>query len=244
MKTLKKLLIVVFCMGLCFACSEPDVLLDDTPELQKAKNAKQKSGKTKVIPSTAADALTKAQEDWQNINEALQNAGSGEVVQLAKGLFYLHKSIVRWDFNGTLKGSGMNETTIQTAPGMDFDIENCPPINWSFEDNGGNGGAFMLCFAHDYFENERTVSVSNLSIIVDEPTPVRPNKNRNSLHAIMVINVDLDNERDKPVDLNVSYKNLSVTGEKDPKYLYEGYIFCFICVWVLKRYIRSKKCIC
>ena len=39
--------------------------------------------------------------------EALQNAGSGEVVQLAEGLFYLHQSIIRWDFNGILKGSGI-----------------------------------------------------------------------------------------------------------------------------------------
>ena len=80
MKSLKKLSIVLFSMLLIFACSESDVFLDDTPELQKAKNAKQKSGKTKVIPSTATDALTKALEDWQNIDEALQNASSGEVV--------------------------------------------------------------------------------------------------------------------------------------------------------------------
>lgn len=222
MKNFKKLLIAIFCIGLCFACSEPDVLLDDTPAMLKAGKAKQKAGKIKVIPSTEIDALTKAQEDWRNINEALQNAGPGEVVHLAAGTFYLQKSIVCWNFNGTLKGSGMGNTIIRSAPGMIFDISDCPPVNWSFEDNSG---AFMLCFAHNYFENERTVNVSDLSIIVDEPTPVRPKKNKqiNSLHAIMVINVDLDNERDKPVDLNVSYKNLSVTGEKDPKYLYEGY---------------------
>jgi len=215
MKTLSKVFFIALSFCIIMSCSKTDEFLDDSPQMLK-------SVKIEVMPSTATDALIKAEEDWQNINDALQNAGSGETVQLAEGLFYLHKSIIRWDFNGTLKGSGMGETIIRTAPGMIFDISGCPPVNWSFEENGG---AFMLCFAYDYFENERTVSVSDLSIIVDEPTPVRPKQNReiNSLHAIMVINVELDNERDKPVNLNVSYKNLSITGEKDPKYLYDEY---------------------
>ena len=227
MKTLKKLLIVVFCMGLCFACSESDVFLDDTPELEKAKNAKQKSGKTKVIPSTATDALTKAQEDWQNINEALQNAGSGEVVQLAEGLFYLHKSIVRWDFNGTLKGSGMNETIIQTAPGMEFDRTDSPPINWKLE---SNDGGFMFCFPHQYNTEIRTVTVSDLSIRVDErSTPYIRWKGGskemefNSLQAINVHYENLDNDMENPIHLNVIYKNITVKGEKDEKYNYNDF---------------------
>ncbi len=215
MKTFVRIFFLMTVISLVAGCSKTDELFEDTqPELKKAK--------MKVMPSTATDALVKAEEDWNSIKNALQSAGPGDVVQLGEGLFYLHKSIVCWDFNGTLRGSGMGNTIIRTAPGMIFDISGCPPVNWSFEDSGG---AFMLCFAHDYFENERTVSVSDLSIIVDEPTPVRlkQDKEINSIHAIMVINVDLDNERDKPVNLNVSYKNLSITGEKDPKYLYDGY---------------------
>jgi hypothetical protein len=215
MKTLLKIFFLMAVISLVAGCNKTDEFFEDTQvELKKAK--------IKVMPSTATDVLVKAEEDWNSINDALQGAGSGDVVQLGEGLFYLHKSIVVWNFNGTLKGAGMGNTIIRTAPGMIFDISGCPPVNWSFEDNGG---AFMLCFAHDYFENERTVSVSDLSIIVDEPTTVRPKQDKeiNSIHAIMVINVDLDNERDKPVNLNVSYKNLSITGEKDPKYLYDGY---------------------
>ncbi|MBE0680172.1 MAG: right-handed parallel beta-helix repeat-containing protein [Bacteroidales bacterium] len=215
MRTHVKIFFLMAVISLVAGCSKTDEFFEDTQvELKKAK--------MKVMPSTAIDVLVKAEEDWHNINDALQSAGSGDVVQLGEGLFYLHKSIIRWDFNGTFRGSGMGNTIIRTAPGMIFDISGCPPVNWSFEDNGG---AFMLCFAHDYFENERTVSVSDLSIIVDEPTPVRPKQDKeiNSIHAIMVMNVDLDNERDKPVNLNVSYKNLSITGEKDPKYLYDGY---------------------
>ncbi len=228
MKTLKKLLIVVFCIGLCFACSEPDVFVDDTPAMLKAKNAKQKAGKIKVIPSAATNALIKAHEDWQNINEALQNAGSGEVVQLAEGLFYLHQSIIRWDFNGTLKGSGMNETTIQTVPGELFDVSECPPLNFTFKNTDG---FYMFCFAHHYNQEMRTVSVSDLTIIVDEPTtpyyqykPGEPPEEGNSIQALHVQYENLDNDLDNPVNLNVIYKNIVVIGEEDKgKYLNQGY---------------------
>ena len=101
--------IIFLVLMVCTTCTKDEALL--TPD---GENSLLKAAKTKVMPSTATDVLTKAEEDWQNINDALQNAGSGEVVQLAEGLFYLHKSIIRWDFNGTLKGSGMDKTTIQT----------------------------------------------------------------------------------------------------------------------------------
>lgn len=215
MKTLVKLFFFLACLGLVAACSEPDEVMADSPEMLK-------SAILKVKPCSSSNVLTKAETDWQNINEALQNAKPGQTVQLAAGTFYLHKSIVRWGFDATLKGAGVGETIIRTAPDMIFNIDECPPVNWSFENNSG---AFMLCFAHDYFEGERTVNVSNLSIIVDEPTPVRPkgNKEINSMHAIMTIYNGLDNDRETPVDLNVSYKNLSVKGEYDEKYLYEKY---------------------
>jgi len=216
MKKFVKLLFLVAAISLVAGCNKTDEFFEDTqPELKKAK--------LKVMPSTSTDVLVKAEEDWNNINDALQNAGSGDVVQLGEGLFYLHKSIIRWDFNGTLRGSGMGKTIIRTAPNMTFNIDECPPVNWSFEDNSG---AFLLCFAHNYFENKRTVSVSDLSVVVDEPTPTRPKGNGeiNSMHAIMVMYTNLDNKRDKPVNLNISYKNISVKGKQDfNKYKYKGY---------------------
>ena len=219
MKVLIKFLFVVACIALIAGCEKPDEFYpeEDFAELKGAK--------IKVQPSNETNVLDKAHEDWARINEALQNAKPGQTVQLAAGTFYLHKSIVCWNFNGTLKGAGEGKTIIRTAPGEIFNIEDCPPINWSF---GLSNGAFMLCFAHDYFEDERTVSVSDLSIIVDEPTPVflkniTSGREMNSIHAIMVMYTGFDNDRENPVDLNVSYKNLSVKGEYDEKYLYEDY---------------------
>lgn len=222
MKTLKTLLIIIFCISICFSCSEEsDEFFEETPpEL--------KSAKIKVYPSTNPIAIEKAEEDWNNINTALQSAGPGDVVQLAEGLFYLHKSIVRWDFNGTLKGAGVGKTTIQTIPGELFDVSDCPPLIWSFEEHDG---FFMLCFAHHYFEGERTVTVSDLSVIVDQPTtPYYKNKTSpnpiraNWLQAVHVQYENLDNDLANPVNLNVNYKNLSVTGEYDPgKYWNDGY---------------------
>jgi len=202
-------------------CSKTDEFFEDSqPELKKAK--------TIVMPSAATDVLVKAEEDWNNINEALQNAGSGEVVQLGEGLFYLHKSIIRWDFNGTLSGSGMNETIIQTVPGELFDVSECPPMEWSLE---SNDGSHMFSFPHKYNNEVRTVTVSDLSILINEPATLHYNKKNtpnesesNSMHAINVHYENLDNDMANPIHLNVVYKNLSVTGEKDAdKYLDQGY---------------------
>lgn len=221
MKTLLKLMFFVACMGVLLGCEkEKDMFVgEDTFELKAAK--------IKVQPSSKTNAREKAMEDWQNINQALEDAEKGAVVQLGEGTFYLHKSIVCWDFNGTFKGSGMKETTIQTAPGELFDVSECPPVVWTFEKNDG---AFMFCFPHNNFEDERTTTVSDLSIIVDEPTtPFYRWKETesitefNSLHAIMVMNVNTDMDRENPVNMNVVYKNLSVEGEYDAKYLYANY---------------------
>lgn len=219
MKTFNKLLILFFCMILCFSCSKEEFFEKPQPEL--------KSGILKVYPSSAADILVKAEEDWNNINEALQNAGQGQTVRLAEGLFYLSKSIICWDFNGTLKGAGMDKTIIQTAPGMLFDVAECPPLNWSFENNDG---FFMFCFAHHYNTEVRTVTVSDLQIIVDEPsTPYFRLKTStpeegNALQAIHVQYENLDNDLDHPIHLNVVYKNLKIIGVSDlGTYLNGGY---------------------
>ncbi len=215
--------VIVFSLSL-IGCEQDSFLIepDDLSVL--------KSGKTMVMPSMDSDVLTKAEEDWQNINDALQNAGSGERVQLAEGLFYLHKSITKWDFNGSLKGSGMNKTTIQTVPGELFDVSECPPLKLSFKDNDG---FYMFCFAHHYNDEMRTVAVSDMTIIVDEPTTpyyqyknhdTRPPEEGNTLQALHVQYENLDNDMANPINLNVMYKNITVIGEKDnEKYLNTGY---------------------
>jgi hypothetical protein len=221
MKTLVKLMLFLTLVGIALCCAkEKDIFVAE-------ETAKLKAAKIKVQPSTETDVLVKAIEDWQNINDALLNAKPGETVQLAAGTFYLHKSIVCWDFNGTFRGSGMKETTIQTAPGELFDVSECPPVVWTFEKNDG---AFMFCFPHNNFEDERTTTVSDLSIIVDEPTTpfyrwkdTESSTEFNSLHVIMVMNVNTDMDRENPVKMNVVYKNLSVEGECDAKYLYANY---------------------
>ncbi|MDX5585671.1 MAG: hypothetical protein QNK20_12310 [Aureibaculum sp.] len=223
MKTKKNnyVLLLSFLLLLIPGCQNTDYLsIDDDLVLEKSGNAK-------VMPSKAKDVLIKAQEDWQSINNALQDAKSGEVIQLGEGLFYLHKSIIRWNFNGTLKGSGMDKTTIQTMPGKLFDRIDSPPIDWKLE---SNDGGFMFCFPHDFTEDERTVTVSDLSIVVSEPTtPYLRWKNSdkemefNSLQAITVYYENMDNDMENPIHMNVFYKNITITGEKDEKYNYNSY---------------------
>ncbi len=216
MKTLGKLLFLVTCMGVISGCAK-DEMLPDQPDVMLKKTVKEM-----VQPCTSTNVAEKAETDWQNITRALQNAGPGEVVQLCEGTYYLHKSIVCWDFDGTLRGSGTGKTIIRTAPGMLFDVDGCPPVNWSFEDNMGS---FFISFPHNYFEGERTVTVADLSIIIDEPTnrETDQTQNRNSVHGIMVYNIDLDNDRDKPVNLNIVYRNLSLLGEYGDEYNYYNY---------------------
>ena len=222
---IKSIYFIVMVISLSLIGCEKEYFLDDSDNPSALK-----SEKIKVMPSTANDVLTKAGEDWQNINDALQGAGPGEVVQLAEGLFYLHKSIIRWDFNGTLKGSGKNKTTIQTVPGELFDVSECPPLKLSWKDNDG---FFMFCFAHHDNDEMRTVRVSDLTIIVDEPTtpyyqyknhPTRPPEEGNTIQALHVQYENLDNDMANPINLNVIYKNIKVIGDKDnDKYLNTGY---------------------
>jgi hypothetical protein len=219
MKTLLKIFFLMAVISLVAGCNKTDEIFDDAQlELKKAK--------MKVMPSTASDVLEKANEDWNNINNALQSAGSGDVVQLGEGLFYLHKSIIRWDFNGALKGSGKDKTTIQTAPEMLFDVSECPPLHFTDEEKDG---FYMFCFAHHYNNETRTVSVSDLTIIVNEPTTTYFRNTHttplesNTLQAINVMYENLDNDMTNPINLNVMCKNIAIIGEKDVKYLNDGY---------------------
>ena len=217
MKELRKLIIALLLTGLCFACSESDEFYEETADALKA-------AKVMVVPSSETDVLLKAQEDWNNINEALQNAGPGETVQLAEGLFYLHKSLVVWDFDGTLKGAGKGKTTIQTAPGNLFDVSDCKDLNWPW---GTVEGHFVICFPYNTTENTINVTVSDLRIHVTERATPWMNAGGASVNGLQAINIHYDKlivpgdlSLSDRIDLNVSYKNISVIGEVDDN----GYI--------------------
>ncbi len=203
-------------------CQEETLLTPDdaSPLLRRS------DGTVFISPSTATDPLIKAQEDWDNINNALQNAGPGDMVQLGEGLFYLHKSIVRFDFNGTLRGAGKTETTVQTAPGVTFDVSEDPikffGFNFTVEGNG------MFSFPQHFNTEERTVTVSDLTIVGNEPTTewIR-NVNgafggqpttHNSLGAVSVYHVGLDNDLTNTIHLNVFFEDIAVEGVEDPKF--------------------------
>lgn len=202
-------------------CQEETLLTPDdaSPLLHRS------DGTVFIGPSTAGDPLIKAQEDWDNINDALQNADPGDVVQLEAGLFYLHKSIVRFDFNGTLRGAGKTATTVQTAPGVTFDVSEAPTAFWA-SDFTSEGNA-MFSFPQHFNTEERTVTVSGLTIVGNEPTTpwVRdvnsafgPATTHNSLTAVSVFHVGLDNDLTNTIRLNVSYEDIAVEGVEDPKY--------------------------
>lgn len=219
MKILNKLLIVIFCMSLCFSCTEPDEFMDEPPVMLK-------KAQIKVMPSTETDVLLKAEDDWKNISDALNNAGPGETVMLGEGLFYLHKSIVCWNFNGTLKGTGRNKTTIQTAPDMEFDVRECPQLVWYWNTVDGH---FVICFPQEPNDEKRTITVSNLKIVINQPG-VKWNSESNTNNHLQGINVHYVNLMGPPltedppipdlnlpdkIDLNVKYENISVLGVYD-----------------------------
>jgi|GEM_PF-1398163 len=190
----------------------------------------------KVYPSSAAEVLVKAQEDWQNINNALQDAGSGDVVELAEGLFYLHKTIIKYDFIGTLKGSGKGQTTVQTAPGIVFDVSEAPFMEWN--NDYTTEGHQMFCLPHQYNTEERMVIISDMKIVVSEPTtPYQVNihgaygqlpETNNSLQVFNVYYEGLDNDLLNPIHLNVHYKDINITGLED-SIVYKEYLYSISC---------------
>ena len=225
MRTCVKKLFIFFLASLLFGCSKNEDF--EMQPIVDHESERSRHTRLKVYPSDADDILTKAEEDWQNINDALQYARRGQVIQLAEGLFYLHKSIVKWDFDGVLKGSGMNKTIIQTAPGQLFDVSECPPLDFSFKNTDG---FFMFCFAYHYTQERRTVTISDLTIVVDEPStpyyqylPGESPQEGNSIQAVNVQYEKLDNDLANPIRLNVMFRNISVKGEEDEKYLNDGY---------------------
>ena len=215
-------LIILICFTIISGCNK-DNILEDSSTLQNSTY--HKNGGMQVSPSTANDVLVKAEEDWQNINDALQNAGPGDEVTLEEGIFYLHKSIVVYDFNGTLKGEGKYETTIKTAPRITFDVSEAPLKEW--DNNWIADGNSMLCFPQNFNNEERTVNVTDLTIVVNEPcTPWERDKNgvwgppttHNNLAAIQTYYTGLDKDLTNPIELNVNYKDIAVKGVKNPKF--------------------------
>ena len=223
MKILDKLLIVIFWMSLCFSCTESDEFIDETPLMLKKAHVK-------VMPSNLPTVLEKAKEDWGNISEALNNAGPGETVMLGEGTFYLHKSLVCLNFNGIFKGAGMHKTIIQTAPGIIFDVGECPDLHWSWQTNGGH---FMICFPHEKNDEKRIVTVSDLKFVINEPATdwYSGSKLCNTLQAVNVHYVNLignpgpwygDLSLSDQIDLNVQYKNITVIGDQGTEYRGSG----------------------
>jgi hypothetical protein len=102
MKTRGFSIALIFLFGalFCTTCTKDEALLSHDEEISLLKGAKVKHQITDVEPSGDVTGVA----DALNIKLALQNAGSGDIVQLGKGIFYLHKSIVCWDFSGTLRG--------------------------------------------------------------------------------------------------------------------------------------------
>jgi hypothetical protein len=203
---------------LCTTCTKDDGFLTPEGESSALKGAK---AVVKVQPSGDVSGVT----DHFNINEALQNAGPGDVVQLKEGHFYLHKSLICEDFDGTLKGSGKNKTTIQTAPGVPFDVSECPSLNWPWATVGGH---FMICFPHSSESEGGSVTVSDLKIHVTEPATEWIAGNGSPDDRLQAINthyVNLMGPAPWPgdltlsdqLDLNVNYINLSIVGEEDSK---------------------------
>ena len=210
-------LFVLIGSAIIIGCDQ-DSFFSETNMLDNAAQSKADK-KNLITPSGAADPYLKAQEDWQNINEALQNASPGEVVQLAEGLFYLHKSLIRWDFDGIFKGSGKHKTTIQTAPGALFDVSECPELNWPWATVEGH---FVICFPYSASSESGTVTVSDFKVHVSEPATdwiAGDGSANNRIQAINTHNESLivpgNLALTNKIDLNVQYKNLSVVGEVD-----------------------------
>jgi hypothetical protein len=171
-----------------------------------------------VFPSAAGDPAIKAHQDWNAINNALQNAGPGSVVQLAPGTFYLHKTISRRNFDGTLRGAGIDSTTVRTAPGMDFDLTGNPV--YTFVNGFTVRDHFMFSFPHEVGGDRRSVTVSDMRLVCDQPAtpwsrgmPGSMETNLNAVGPVTVFNELLS--RDELVDLDVSFLNVRVEGLED-----------------------------
>ena len=173
------------------------------------------AGGTIVYPSEAADPAVKAQEDWQAISSALLSAGPGDVVKLGAGTFYLNKSVIIESFSGTLKGAGIGKTVVRTAPGQIFDLTPNPVL--TYVDGYETKQSAMFLFLQPVDMVQRSVSVSGLSIICDQPSngwhrgyPSNPETGLNSVGGITVANSELTVE--EIINLDVDFRDIKVDG--------------------------------
>ena len=174
-----------------------------------------------VSPDDDPDPLAKAEADWNNINDALQEAGPGDIVILSAGLFYLHRPVVRRDFDGTLKGMGKDKTTVQTAPGVLFDLSGNP--TYSFVDGFTFRDNHMFSFPHQLNSEERSVTVSDMRLVCDQPAtpwsrgyPGSLEEDLNAVGGIIVFNETLPTE--DFIDVDVNLLRLAVEGVEDPSF--------------------------
>ena len=83
--------IIFLVLMVCTTCTKDEVFL--TPD-----------GESSALKGKKADFMVKPSGDMSgvmdyfNIKEALNKANPGDVVQLAKGVFYLHKTLSCYDF--------------------------------------------------------------------------------------------------------------------------------------------------
>lgn len=178
----------------------------------------------KVSPSGDLTGVT----DQANIKTALEAAKNGGTVELAAGTFYLHKSIVVAEFNGTFMGSGKALTTVQTAPNTDFDLSEAEDLFRSFSPSFG---ASMFLFPYDPSSEAKTFRMSDMKIVISEPGVDAPldgfvDKRRpfllNTMSVLLVTNVDaLALFFEKPyntINLDATVEHLEIQGVQDPRF--------------------------
>lgn len=111
MKPLKILSMLVLSIALMMGCVQDETLIENQDDLMLKKASK---APTVVVEPTGVD-------DTENLKNAFADAmtaGSGAVVQLCEGEYFLGFIEVR-DFNGTLKGAGKGKTVITALKNLD-----------------------------------------------------------------------------------------------------------------------------
>ena len=181
------------------------------------------SGTLPVSPSGDVTGAT----DYVAIMDAFNAAQDGDTIQLAAGTFYIHKSIVVPEFTGVFRGSGKAITTIQTAPGIDFDLSEA--IDWAGEVDPVYA-ASMFLFPYNPGGGQRSFTMSDISVLVTEPGVDPPQDGfvdtrrpylLNTMHAVNVINTTfltvecLEYFLCETVNLEVSIENLRIEGVQD-----------------------------
>lgn len=179
-----------------------------------------------VSPSDDPSGVT----DQANIKAALEAEKNGGTVVLAAGTFYLHKSIVVFDFDGTFRGAGKALTTVRTAPGVNFDVSPSLDAIAGFPPARGLE-ADMFLFPFNPSDEARTFRMSDMKIVVDQPA-VDPPLNGfvddrrayllNTMGAVVVINTDFVNyligEPFGLISVDAAVKDVEVEGIQDPQF--------------------------